>query len=234
MVKEELIRRSPLRILERSIHGALEKGGIGIIASPKGIGKTACLVHIATDQLFQQRHVIHVSFAGRTDHIVDWYEEIFREIAHKRDLDNVLQIHDELIRNRVIMNFSHNRVSLQHVFKSIRSMIKDGHFDADVLVIDGFEFMQHNIDDLVQFRQFARELNLSLWFSATVDRDSPPANENGVPYVLTHYLDSISVLITLLPERSYITLKLIKDHEQYPSENLHLTLDPRTLLIVPE
>ncbi len=45
MVKSELINRSPLRILEKSIQGGVGKGNIGVIASRKGVGKTACLVH---------------------------------------------------------------------------------------------------------------------------------------------------------------------------------------------
>ena len=62
MIKKELITKSPLRILEQSIHGGIGKGNIAILAAPKGLGKTACLVHIATDQLLQGKHVIHVSF----------------------------------------------------------------------------------------------------------------------------------------------------------------------------
>jgi len=60
MVRKELINRSPLRILERSTHGGVGKGNIGIIAARKGVGKTACLVHIATDQLFQKIGRAHV------------------------------------------------------------------------------------------------------------------------------------------------------------------------------
>ena len=71
MVKSELIKRSPLRVFEKSINGGLGKGNLGVLASRKGVGKTACLVHIATDQLFNDKHVIHVSFSSRVDHIVD-------------------------------------------------------------------------------------------------------------------------------------------------------------------
>jgi len=39
MVKKELIRRSPLRILEKAIHGGLKDGNIGVLASRKGIFK---------------------------------------------------------------------------------------------------------------------------------------------------------------------------------------------------
>ena len=87
MVRKELIQRSPLRILEQSTQGGLGKGNIGVIAARKGIGKTACLVHIATDSLFQERQVIHVSFAANTQHLVSWYEDIFSEIAERFHLD---------------------------------------------------------------------------------------------------------------------------------------------------
>ena len=42
---------SPLRVFENSINGGLGKGNLGVIVSKKGVGKTACLVHIATDKL---------------------------------------------------------------------------------------------------------------------------------------------------------------------------------------
>jgi KaiC/GvpD/RAD55 family RecA-like ATPase len=104
-VKEELIKRSPLRLLEKSISGGLGKGNIGVLASRKGVGKTACLVHIAADQLLQGKHVIHVSYASRVDHIMTWYEDIFKEIAKKPRMKSALEMSEELIRNRVIMNF---------------------------------------------------------------------------------------------------------------------------------
>ena len=106
MVRSELNKRGPLRVFENSIHGGLGKGHIGVLASKKGVGKTACLVHIATDKLFRDRHVIHVSFSQKVDHIINWYEDIFKEIAKKRNLENAVDIHDEIIKNRVIMNES--------------------------------------------------------------------------------------------------------------------------------
>ena len=63
MVKEELVSRSPLRILEKSTHGGLGKGNLGVIAAKRGVGKTAFLVHMATDQLFQGNHIIAAHLA---------------------------------------------------------------------------------------------------------------------------------------------------------------------------
>ena len=138
MIKSELIKRSPLRIFEKSIHGGVKKGEIGVLASKKGVGKTACLTHIAVDKLFQERHVIHVSFAASVEHIINWYEDIFKEIAHKRNLEQAVEVHDEIIKNRVIMNFSQERVGIEQVIKSLEALIKDGNFPADAVIFDGY------------------------------------------------------------------------------------------------
>ena len=110
MVKEELNQKSPLRKLEAITQGGAGKGNIGVIASKQGIGKTAFLVHLAVDSLLRDRHVIHVSFDKKTDYISAWYEDIFDEISKKRNLESAMQVHDEMIHNRIIMNFSYNFV----------------------------------------------------------------------------------------------------------------------------
>src|SRR4030042_6358623 len=118
MVIEELVKRSPLRILESSIHGGLGKGNIAVLASRKGVGKTACLVHIATDKLFQDKPVIHVSYSSRVDHIISWYEDIYRELARRMDLDPDAEIHDELVRKRGIMNFNQDGTRTEQARRS--------------------------------------------------------------------------------------------------------------------
>ena len=234
MVKEELVQRSPLRILEKSIHGGIGRGNTGVIASRKGTGKTACLVHIATDQLLQGKHIIHVSFSSRTDHIVSWYEDIFAEIAKKRELEDAMTIHDDVIRHRVIMNFNQDGVTAEQLLKSLRSMMTDGDFAADVVVVDGYDFERGKPETLDAIRGFAQELDLEVWFSASIHRDDPRTDENGVPMLLAPFLNSIGVLITLHPEHDHIKLSLVKDHDTYVDEDLHLMLDPKSLLIARE
>ena len=234
MVKTELVKRSPLRILEQSIHGGVGKGNVGVIASRKGTGKTACLVHIATDQLFQGKHVIHVSFSGRTDHIVSWYEDIFSEIARKRRLEDAMTVHDEVIKQRVIMNFNQEGVNAAQLLRSLRAMVTEGQFQADVVIVDGYDFERGKPETLEALRGFAEELGLEVWFSASIHRDDPRTDENGVPALLSPYIDSVAVLITLQPADGHIKLSLIKDHDRYVTEDLHLMLDPKSLLIAEE
>jgi hypothetical protein len=234
MVRKELIKRSPVRILEKSIHGGVGKGNIAIIASPKGFGKTACLVHIATDSLLQGKLLIHVSFSSKTDHIMSWYEDIFREIARKRNLEAAMDVHDEIIRNRVIMNFNQNGLNTEQLVKSLKAMIEGANFAADQIIIDGFDFTKSSYDDLRVLKNFAVEAGVFIWFSATVSPESEEPRVKGVPASLEPFMDFVSVLITLSEGKDAIVLSLIKDHETYAEEELNLILDPKTLLMVEE
>ncbi|MDX9801119.1 MAG: hypothetical protein RBT69_07275 [Spirochaetia bacterium] len=232
MVKSELIQRSPLRILEKSINGGLGKGNIAFVASKKGVGKTACLVHIATDKLIRERNVIHVSFAKRTDHIIRWYEDIFNEIAKKRNLENPLAIHDEIIRNRVIMNFNQRNIDISQILKSLDAMIVGGNFKADAVIIDGFEIEQMSLEGLKKIKEFAQKLNLEVWVSASLKKNDLTFDENGLPYELADLLDAIDVLITLKYDEQNIRMDIAKDRDDGAFHDRHLFLDPKTLLII--
>lgn len=231
MVKEELINRSPLRILENSIHGGLGKGNIGVLASRKGVGKTACLVHIATDKLFRQKPVIHVSYSSRVDYIINWYEDIFREIARTLNLEPTAEVHEEIIKNRVIMNFNQEGTKTEQVLRSLEAMIQYGRFAAETIIVDGYNFIQSSPEDLEKFKDFASKMGLEVWFSASLKGDEPLFDEQGLPNELKRYVDKIDVLITLSSVENLVQLHLVKDHD-YPSPGeLKLGLDPGTLLI---
>jgi len=231
MVIEDLVKRSPLRILENSIHGGLGKGNIGVLASRKGVGKTACLVHIATDKLFQDKPVIHVSYSSRVDHIIRWYEDIYRELARRMDLEPDTEIHDELVRKRVIMNFNQEGTRTEQVLRSLEAMVQHGRFAAETIIVDGFSFPQSSPDDLRRFKEFAGRMQLELWFSASLKGPEPLFDEQGIPVELRSCLDHIDVLITLRHWNDRVQLRLIKDHGYTSPSELRLSLDPTTLLI---
>lgn len=232
MVKAELIKRSPLRVLEKSIHGGLGSGNIGVLASPKGVGKTACLVHIATDKLFQGKPIIHVSYSSRVDYIITWYEDIFKEIAKNRKLKDAVDVHDEIIKKRVIMNFKQEGSRTEQVLKSVEAMITFGKFAADAIIVDGYDFTRSACGDLEKFKEFARKLGLEVWFSASLkETEGPLYDGSGIPVVLNPLCAAIDVLITLHARGDHVELKVVKDHAHPAPGVLPIKLDPKTLLI---
>jgi KaiC/GvpD/RAD55 family RecA-like ATPase len=202
MIQNELIARSPLRILERSTHGGLGKGNLGVLAARRGVGKTACLVHVATDQLLRGKHVIHVSFAMNAAHIVDWYEDIFREISQQYSLEQTMAVHDEIVPRRIIMNFNQQTMRLAQAIGSVRAMIREGHFTADCVVVDGYDFARADLEELRLVRSFAAEQGLEIWFAASLGDEQPRYDKAGVPELLGPFMEQISVLICLRARRS--------------------------------
>ncbi|MFC2156328.1 hypothetical protein ACFLT9_00695 [Acidobacteriota bacterium] len=231
MVKSELIKRSPLRILEKSIDGGLQKGNIAILASRKGVGKTASLVHIATDRLFQNKPVIHVSYSGRVDYIMNWYEDIFKEIAKKRNLEHALEVHDEIIRNRVIMNFKQDGQETGKVLENLKAIIEHGNFPAETIIVDGYDFSKSNPDDFAKFRAFAMDVKAEVWFSATLKGDEPIFDGDGYPFLLKEFDKGIDVLITLAFTEDHVKLNLVKNHDKPAKGVLPIRFDPKTMLI---
>jgi len=234
MVRSELNERGPLRVFEKSINGGLGKGHIGVLASKKGVGKTACLVHIATDKLFRGRHVIHVSFSQKVDHIINWYEDIFKEIAKKRDLEDAVDIHDEIIKNRVIMNFNSQGTTIDQVLKSLSAMMTEGNFPADSVIFDGYKLADASQDDMDKLKAFAKEANIELWFSVSLNGESPTFNESGVPTLLLDRTKDLDVLITLKYEGDHVHFQVVKDHDNMETKDMSLKLDPNTMLIARE
>lgn len=230
-VREELITRSPLRLLEKSISGGLGKGNIGVLASRKGVGKTACLVHIAADQLFQGRHVIHVSYASRVDHIQRWYEDVFKEIARKPLMKSAGEVYEDVIRNRVIMNFAQDGTKTEQVLRSLEALIVHGNFAAETIIVDGFDFARGGPGEIAEFKAFAGRLGLEVWFSASLRGEEPLIDERGFPVLLRDHLGTIDVLITLRHHGDHVHMTLVKDHDRLSPKDIGLRLDPTTLLI---
>ena len=143
--------------------------GAGKGTQAANVAQELGLVHIATDKLFQDKPVIHVSYASRVDYVISWYEDIFREIAKKRRLESAVDVHDEIIKNRVIMSFKQDASRTDQVLKSVEAMIDCGNFAADAVIVDGYDFGRSTPEDLQKFKDFTQKVELEVWFSASLN-----------------------------------------------------------------
>jgi len=240
MVKEELIQRSPLRIFEQSIHGGLKAGEMGVIVSQAGIGKTSMLVQLAMDKLLQGKKVIHVSFTQHTHYVLAWYEDIFDELIDKKQLDNAADVKDEIVKNRVLMNFNQEVMTKEQILKSLRAMIIEGAFAAESIIVDGFDFSNAGREQIAKIKAFAKELGLSVWYSCTVKENgaeapTPPLYDSGkMPLAIKDYADLVDIIIVLEPKADHIELSISKDRDAHDLKTLAMRLDPKTLLIQEE
>jgi hypothetical protein len=232
MVKEELIQRSPVRIFMNSINGGLKPGELGLIASPSGIGKTSVLVQIALDKLLQDKKVIHISFTRHTDHILAWYEDIFDEFIKKKNLENEQEVKNDIIKNRVLMKFSQGGITSDQILRSLRALIKDGGFNAEAIIVDGFDFSTIEEGHVAAIKAFALEMGVSCWYSCNVGGEKPLYDKKNLPLILKDNANLFDVIIVLEPKSDHIALTVSRDREIYNPEHLALKLDPKTLLIL--
>ena len=230
MIKEELIQRSPVRIFEKSIHGGLATGEIGIIAAPSGIGKTSVLVQIALDKLLRNEKVIHVSFSQHTDYVLSWYNDIFDEFTRKKNLDHAGEVKDDLVKNRVILNFNQDGVTGDQILKSLKALIVEGGFNAASIIIDGFDFSRTSRILMEKIKNSAKELGISIWYSCNVSENE--FDKQNIPLVIKDYIDLLDVVIILEPRADHIDLTASKDRNEQDLKHMAVKLDPRTLLIL--
>ena len=230
---QELNKISPLRVFDDAINGGLGKGNMGVIVSRHGVGKTACLVHLATDKLLRGENVIHVSFSGNVEHVMNWYKEVFREISEVQSLDDAHNIYSSILSNRVVMNFSQDQVSIEKVLKSLKSLIEQGAFKADAILFDGYKLTIADDDDIIRIREFAKEMNLEVWFSVSPVRPDVVYDEYGVPNTLEKYLPYIDVLVGLRYREDVdkVVMTVVRAHGEEVAKPLGVRLDPRTMLI---
>jgi hypothetical protein len=231
MLKKELIRRSPIRVLEKSIHGGLGGGNLGVFAAKKGVGKTACLAHVALDSLLRGEKVLHISFADNPHHIQSWYEHVFKEIASTFKLDHMHEIHEEIVPNRLILHFRQADRNLDQVQAHIDTVTAGSLFVPATVIVDGYSFFNAKSEDMKTWKKFALDRKIEIWFSATLHPDRTEFDAQGVPFPIGTFKDFFSVIILLNPAQDFIELQLLKDHDSTDLEKLKLKLDPRTLMI---
>jgi hypothetical protein len=163
--------------------------------------------------------------------VLGWYEDIFHEFINRKNLENAASVKSDLIKNRVLMNFSQEGMTGDQILKSLRAMIVDGGFKAEALIIDGFDFSKVDRDRLTNIKAFAVELGLEVWYSCTVPSGEAHYTKQRIPLLIKDYLDLIAAVIVLEPKPDHIELSVSKDRDIYNPSSMALRLDPKTLLI---
>lgn len=233
MEVKDLIDKSPIRVFEESINGGLGRGNLGVLASRHGVGKTACLVHLAIDKLIRNESVVHVSFGTNVEHTMNWYKEVFREITEFKGLDNSYELYETLRTNRVMMNFSQENVSVDKIINSLETLIEQGAFKADSVFFDGYKLTIASAEDVKKIKEFAMKMNIEVWFSVSPVKENVSVDEYGVPSSIEPFLDVIDVLVGLHynDEKSRVIMTVVKDHAKRMPHPTGVALNPKTMLI---
>ncbi len=233
MEVNELIKKSPIRVFEESINGGLGRGNLGVLTSRHGVGKTACMVHLAIDKLLQGENVVHVSFGSNVEHIMNWYKEAFKQIADNKSLDDAFEVYEKIRSSRVMMNFSQESTSVDKILSSLETLISAGSFKADAVFFDGYKLTVATEEDVKKIKEFAKDMNVEVWFSVSPVRPEVEYDEYGIAESMTPYLGIIDVLVGLHynEEKSRVIMTVVQDHKTSIAHPSGVALDPKTMLI---
>jgi KaiC/GvpD/RAD55 family RecA-like ATPase len=227
----ELSERSPVRIFEQSIHGGLGVGNIGVVVARHGVGKTAFLVGVALDDLFRGRKVLHVAIGKTIEHVREFYDEVFMDLALGAKLEDIPHVRRDMESHRHIKSYLGRSFTLEHLKEHVKMLRDVLDFAPAALIVDGYDFDAATREDLEALREFARDLKCELWMSATTHRESK-RDAQGVPEPVAHVKDSIAVIVQMAHDGKTVQLRLLKDHENPAVSEVGLALDPTTMLLV--
>jgi hypothetical protein len=229
MIKE-FKKGSALRMLERSPEKGLGRGNLGVLVARAGVGKTACLIHIAFDRIFRDGRVVHVSLQDGPDKISSYYNVILSELLKAFRLKDERETRTLMEKNRMILAYLNQSFDLRRLRENLKNLSEKAGFRADALVVDGVDFSKAGADTFEAFKALAREYETEIWFSALSHRHIADVNERGIPYPCNQVDHIFSIVLQLEPASSGVRMKLLKDHDREVKPEDVLILDPSTFL----
>ena len=222
MVKQDLYNKSPVRLFDAVTEGGLKEGGLGLVTSKKGLGKTSVLVQFGMDTLLKDEQLVHVTFDLHSSNVISWYDGIFAEIA-KKSAGNSAELKTDVVSKRTILNFSLENFSVTKVVNTLKALSAAG-IAVKGVVMDGIDFTKVSEDDVKAVADYAQSEKVTVWTSATSEgaklADVVPAN-------LEKYFD---VVINLAQTGSNVAVDVLKLGDKKDVES-GLKLDSKTLLI---
>jgi hypothetical protein len=226
LYRKFLNARSPLRLLEKGLHGGLGPGNIGIFLAGHGVGKGSVLVGVALDELLRSGNVLHVSLTDTVSHVRAHYDTVFEDLAATTHLEDEQSIHAEIDRRRSIRVYSPNAFTASKLREAVKLETEAGQ-KPSLVIIEGEDFDSAQREDFEEFKAIAEELAAEIWLSAQCKDESPVT----VPESIARLDDLVSVIVSLEPAEEAVALRALKDHDNPDFSDLHVALDPRTLLL---
>lgn len=228
---DRLRKVSPLRIFDICGSDGLRPGNMAVIIARAGVGKTACLINIALDKIFQGKMLVHISVEETPEKVRFYYNVIFQDFLKVLDLDDDLELRLRVDRNKMILSYLNNSFDLNRLRSSLANLSRKTGFKPDAMIIDGLDFENVEKELLLQLRELAKVLEVEIWFSALSHRHRQDVNERGIPYPCHEVDDLFDVILQLKPEPTGLYLWLLKDREHPIVQNAKLKLDSTTFLV---
>jgi hypothetical protein len=228
---ERFISVSPLRLLDQSSRKELGPGNLGVLIARAGVGKTACLIHIAFDRIFRGEKLVHVSLDETPEKVTSYYNVILYDLVKALDIQDEYELRGRVDRNRLILAYLNQSFSLDRLRANLENLKKNMDFKPDCLIVDGMDCRKVSRKVFGEFKELAGSVEAEIWFSALSHRHITEVNERGIPYPCHEVDDLFSIILQLQPETTGMQLRLLRDHDHPSISGVSLNLDPGTFLV---
>lgn len=221
----------PMRVLEKVLHGGLGCGNIGVVMSGHGTGKMAVLTSIALDNAMDGRGTLHVAVAESVADIRAYHDEVLGEILASIGVVNKPEVITGVERSKQIYTFADGKFTLRRLRETLDFLRGGPEFAPSLVELQGWpDFDRVTTDEMAELRKIARDYQCEIWLPAHTRREDG-VNGDGVPANVARHLDQIEVLISLDPVGDHVKINIVKAHGKPVAGNVHLELDPNTMLI---
>ena len=223
-------KSSLLKILEKSSRKALGRGNLGVLVARAGVGKTACLVHIAMDKLLRNEKLVHASLQDSPEKVTSYYNVIFSELVNALNLTHPSDIKTQIDKNRMILAYLNQSFDLRRLKENLKNLAEKVGFMPDTIIVDGLDFSKVGVEVFEGFQKLAQELQVEIWFSALSKAAAESEEARGIPAPADKFDSFFSIVIELQPTPSAVELRLLKDHDSATPLEEKVLLDPKTFL----
>ncbi len=218
--------RSPLRLLEKGLHGGLGKGNLGLILAGHGVGKTPFLVGVALDDLLRGDHVLHVVLGETVAHTRAHYDTVFADLASTTHLEAEAQTHADIDRLRTIRAYAPEGFDAGKLREAIK-VEQEANGTPGLVILEGYDLATASHDDVAGLKALAEEIQAEVWLSHGCDAESV----SELPSDVEPVRDQFGVILALEPQTDSVALKALKEHDNPDAQTLRVALDPKTLLL---
>ncbi|NTV38055.1 MAG: hypothetical protein HGA82_02570, partial [Anaerolineales bacterium] len=122
MKTDQLEGQEAMELVRRTLGSPLMPSELGALMARAGVGKTACLTHIALEHLFESQPVLHVCIDGVAEKIKIWYQELMRNLLASTSKDEFARLQRRLEGMRFILAYLHQTFSVQKLEQSLQNL----------------------------------------------------------------------------------------------------------------
>jgi hypothetical protein len=226
------LRRSPRKLLERDGHPGPGPGHLALIMARAGVGKTAFLVDIGIDALLSGQKVLHISLTSTVDRVRTWYDDILTEMLRsEKKLEHWAAIQLDLERRRHIHTYAGHSFSADRLREVLRLLKEVMHFEPKVILLDDLEAAGVDLETVASVKEVAGEVDAELWMTCQTFREGPAPEAGHLPSPAEQFEDQVDLAFRLDSHDSKVRLHILKDRDKMLDEDLHILLDPQTMLL---